>query len=197
MLLSSLPKQCDILVTAFGAADKAPSFEQVTERLLADVTRSSHARPVHQHEEAKKVRSKGAKTTLKCFHCHKGGKTTLKCFHCHKGGKTTLKCFHCYKGGKTTLKCFHCHKGGKTTLKCFHCYKGGKTTLKCFHCHKERHFKNSCPLLRQQNKKKTQTQSKLSSFLVEEQCLRGEDCPLITDNKWILDSRATSHNYVQ
>ena len=55
------------------------------------------------------------------------------------------------------------------------------------------HFKNSCPLLRQQNKKKTQTQSKLSSFLVEEQCLRGEDCPLLTDNKCILDSGATSH----
>ena len=58
LLLSSLPKQYDIQVTAFGAADKAPSFEQVTERLLADVTRSSHARPVHQHEEAMKVRSK-------------------------------------------------------------------------------------------------------------------------------------------
>ena len=30
-----LPKQYDILVTALGASEKAPGFEQVTEKLLA------------------------------------------------------------------------------------------------------------------------------------------------------------------
>ena len=78
LLLSSLPEKYDTLVTALGAAEKAPTFEQVTERLLADASRTSSTVKV-QSEEVLTVRSKVKKTALKCFYCNKEGHFKNSC----------------------------------------------------------------------------------------------------------------------